>query len=72
MRNCCGLWPPIFFLGVGLPTWVMGKVRSPYQHYLGRPVLQHVWEWGFLCYLLRVLRSHPQTAGAGNPPCCML
>lgn len=70
-REDGGIWLPIFLLGVGLPMWVMGKARSPYQCHLGRLVLQHVWELGFLCHLLRVLRSHPH-GGAGNPPCCML
>lgn len=28
------------------------------------------WEWGFLCHLLWVLRSHTQVVRAGNPPCC--
>lgn len=39
VRNCCGIQPPISLLGAGMPAWLMGKVRSPYQHYLGRLVL---------------------------------
>lgn len=46
MRNCCGIWPLIFLLGVGLPTKVMGQVKFSYQHYLGRLVWQYLWEWG--------------------------
>lgn len=42
VRNCCGIWPPIF-LGVTLPVWVIEKAGSTYQHYLGRLVLQHLW-----------------------------